>query len=433
MKLYNSLSKKIEYIDDKIINIYNCGPTVYNDIHIGNSRPVIVFDVLYRYLVSQNIEVNYLHNLTDIDDKIIAAAKNKNQSELQLSSYFSKEYEDIRKKLNIKDMIIEKVSDNIDGIIDYIDRLVKTNGAYVVNGNVYFDTKKNSEYGKLSHRSIDDQNKVERIEENSEKKNPTDFVLWKNTNEGIKWETPWSLGRPGWHTECSYLIEKYFKTSLTIHGGGIDLKFPHHENENAQHECLYNEDIAKIWMHIGHINIDNQKMSKSLNNFILIKDILKEYSYQEIRWFIYKTNYRNPLNFNQNIMNETRIEIEKIQKIINTSKTDLIYNKSLSSQFILSENFIKEMDNDLNISNGITEIYDLIKKLKNEIRNKNYSEVNNFLNMIISNLSILGIEFENIHTDEVIIIINKYYSEYENKNFSLSDNLRKILIEKKIL
>jgi cysteinyl-tRNA synthetase len=177
MKLYNSLSKKIEYIDDKIINIYNCGPTVYNDIHIGNSRPVIVFDVLYRYLVSQNIEVNYLHNLTDIDDKIIAAAKNKNQSELQLSSYFSKQYEDIRKKLNIKDMIIEKVSDNIDGIIDYIDRLVKTNGAYVVNGNVYFDTKKNSEYGKLSHRSIDDQNKVERIEENSEKKNPTDFVL----------------------------------------------------------------------------------------------------------------------------------------------------------------------------------------------------------------------------------------------------------------
>ncbi len=433
MRLYNSLSKKIESINDDIINIYNCGPTVYNHIHIGNSRPVIIFDVLYRYLLSQNIEVNYLHNLTDIDDKIIAAAKNQKQHELELSSYFAEEYENIRKKLNIKDMIIEKVSNNIDGIIDYIDRLVRTNGAYVVNGNVYFDTKKDTEYGKLSNRSIDDENKVERIEENSEKKSQADFVLWKNTNEGIKWKTPWSLGRPGWHTECSYLIEKYFKKSLTIHGGGIDLKFPHHENENAQHKCLYNEDITKIWMHVGHINVDNQKMSKSLNNFILIKDILKEYSYQEIRWFIYKTNYRNPLNFNQKIMNETRIEIEKIEKIINTSKTDLIYNNSLSSQFILSEKFIEEMDNDLNISNAITEIYNLIKKLKNEIKNKNYLESNTFLNMIISSLSILGIEFKNIHNDEVIEMINNYYSEYEDKNFSISDNLRKILIEKKVL
>ncbi len=433
MKLYNSLSKIKETIDDEVINIYNCGPTVYNHIHIGNLRPVVVFDVLYRYLESQKFNINYLHNLTDIDDKIIAAAKTENISELELSSFFSEEYENIRKKINIKDMLIEKVSDNIEGIIEYIDRLIIKKGAYVINGNVYFDTKKDSQYGELSHRDINTEKKVERIEENSEKKNQTDFVLWKNTDEGIKWETSWSFGRPGWHTECSYLIEKHFKNSLTIHGGGIDLKFPHHENENTQHRCLYEKGLAKIWMHVGHVNVNDEKMSKSLKNFVLVKDILKDCSYEEIRWFFYKTNYRNPLNFNQNIMNETKIEVHKIKKSINISKTELIYNNALKYEFILSENFIKEMNNDLNILNAIAGIYDLIKKIKNKIKNKKYSEANNFLNMVISSLSILGINFENIHTNEVIEMINTYYLELKKRNFAISDDLRKNLMKKKIL
>lgn len=434
IKLYDSLTKMEKPILDKKVNIYNCGPTVYNDIHIGNARPLIIFDVLYRFLDFVGYEVTYLHNLTDIDDKIIKAAKERNMPELELSEMYAQAYATIRKQLNIKEMVIEKVSDNIQGIIDYIDQLILQNAAYVVNGNVYFDTKSIDNYGLLSNRQIDEQIHGERVSKDDNKRNESDFVLWKKTNEGIQWDTKWSRGRPGWHTECVYLINKYFKDTLTIHGGGIDLKFPHHENENAQHCSIYHKPLANIWMHIGHINVDHQKMSKSLNNFILVKDILQTYEYQVVRWFMYQTNYANPLDFNHEAMDNAKKQINKLKQLINTTKTIMIWQKRLIiNEKIMSDAFLEQLGANLNISNGITIIQNIAKQLNLLIRNKQYDLINKPLNEIINALRILGIEFEDIHDNDNIQLIKQYYQFLDNKEYEQSDKIRQILNSKGLL
>ena len=434
MKLYNTYSQKIENMDEKVVNIYNCGPTVYNHIHIGNARPLIVFDVLHRYLVSKGIKVNFLHNLTDIDDKIINEAIKQNKPELEISSFFANKYDEIRRKLNIRnDLIIEKVSDNMDGIIQYINDMVSKEVAYVVDQSVYFDTSKAKDYGKLSNKKIDELINGERVEKNHDKKNESDFVLWKKTNIGIQWDSPWGLGRPGWHSECSYLIKKHFKNNLTIHGGGVDLKFPHHENENAQHSCLYGCGLSKIWMHVGHINVDKQKMSKSLNNFILVKDILEHYSYQAIRWFMYKSNYQNPLEYNQENIDLANNEIAKIKLSINSTKTVLIMNDKLNIKTIYNDEFINRLDNNLNITNATTILHQLIKELNILVRSKKFDESNIKLNEILTSLDILGIEFENIHTNENINMIKKYHQALNEKKYDESDKLRNELINKGLL
>ena len=434
MKLYNSYSEKIEEINENPINIYNCGPTVYNHIHIGNARPLIVFDVLYRFLKFQGFTVNYLHNLTDIDDKIIKEAINQNINELELSDFYANEYAKIRKQLNIDEMMIEKVSTNMDGIIEYIDQMVRKDIAYVVNGNVYFDTTKILTYGNLSNRKLDDQIIGERVEMSDEKRDAYDFVLWKNTNIGIKWKSPWVEGRPGWHSECSYLINKHFGNNLTIHGGGIDLKFPHHENENAQHCGLFNCNLAKIWMHVGHVNINNQKMSKSLNNFILMKDILKEYEYYVVRWFMYKTNYQNPLNYNQEIMLICKNEILKIMNILNYAKSLLLVNNFFDlNKKIIDDEFVSCLDNNLNISNGITVIQKNVKIMNQLIKSKDYVNLCDCYNQIINMLNILGIEFANIHNNENIELLKHYFKLCNEGNYSESDKLRSTLIKKGLI
>ncbi len=434
MKLYNSYSEKIEDINLDEFNIYNCGPTVYNHIHIGNARPLIIFDVLHRFLLATGKKVNFLHNLTDIDDKIINEAIKQGKKELEISSYYAKQYQIIREKLNTLPLHIEKVSDHINGIIDYVQAMITKGIAYHVNGNVYFDTSKVSVYGHLSNRKLDDQLIGERVALTDEKKNETDFVLWKKTNIGIQWETPWGLGRPGWHSECSYLIEKHFNNNLTIHGGGIDLKFPHHENENAQHYGLHNCGLSKIWMHIGHININNEKMSKSLNNFIYVKDILETYSYQVVRWFMYKTNYQNPLNFNNNIMEICNNEIHKLNNNINYLKTILINAHAYElNEKILDEEFISYLANNLNITNAIVTIQKILKDANQLIRNKQYETTNIKLNQIVNCLKILGIEFTNIHNDENIKLIKQYYEAIATKNYKESDKLREILISKGLI
>ena len=434
MKLYDSLSKEFKKIDHKEpINIYNCGPTVYNHIHIGNARPLIVFDVLFRCLIAQNYKVNYLHNLTDIDDKIINEAKKTNQNELELSAFYGNEYAKIRKKLNTLEMKIEKVSDNMDGIINYIERMIDNKSAYLVNGNVYFNTAKVKNYGILSNRQLDEQIHGERVSKDDAKINETDFVLWKKTNEGIQWDTKWSRGRPGWHSECSYLIEKHFNENLTIHGGGIDLKFPHHENENAQHECLHHQGLAKIWVHVGHINVNQQKMSKSLNNFILVKDILEKYPYQTIRWFMYQSNYKNPLDFNDDMMKECHKQVEKIINLINATKSILIYKNQYSTVKDITKSFLDELNNDLNITNSISIIHELIKQLNICIRSKQYEQANQLLNELINDLSILGIEFEDIHNHDNISLINQYFKYVEAKDYEQSDKLRVELVKKGLI
>ncbi len=434
MKLYDSLSKQYIEITDKVINIYNCGPTVYNHIHIGNARPLIVFDVLFRTFKALGYEVNYLHNLTDIDDKIIKAAASEGVPELELSDRYAKAYEEVRKQLNTLPMMIEKVSDNIQGIIEYIGRMLANGTAYSDDGNVYFNTAKVSDYGILSNRNLDEQIIGERVSADDKKINETDFVLWKKTKEGIQWDTPWCKGRPGWHSECSFLIEKHFGTNLTIHGGGIDLKFPHHENENAQHEALHNCHLAKIWMHVGHINVDNQKMSKSLGNFVLVKDILKKYRYQSIRWFMYQTNYRNPLDFNANIMEECNKQIAKLELTINSTKSLLInIDKLKLDKSIKSDEFLNELSNDLNIANAITIIQEMVKKINVSTRQKDFDAANLSLNQLINSLEVLGIAFEDIHNEDNIKLIKDYYKQVESKNFVESDKLRKTLTEKGLL
>lgn len=434
MKLYDSYSKKNIEINDNKINIYNCGPTVYNDIHIGNARPLIIFDVLHRYLKKINKDVNYVHNLTDIDDKIINKAIEENTDEKTISEKYIDAYQKIRNELNTLDMITPKITDNINGIIEYIDRLIKTGCAYSINGNVYFDISGVKDYGKLSNKKIEELENGERVSVDDNKKNPGDFVLWKKTNKGIQWETPWAKGRPGWHSECSFLIEKYFGNNLTIHGGGIDLKFPHHENENAQNQALHNHPLAKIWMHIGHVNINNEKMSKSLGNFILVKDLLNKYNFQTIRWFFYGTNYANPLNFSNEVIENSKNEIDKIRKLIYSTKTILIINNTFSVNKIdICEEFLNELDNNLNIVNAITILQKLIKELNIEIRNKNYNNANKIYNIVVNCLNILGIEFVDIHTIENMRMIEQYIDELNKKNYDQSDKLRNELIKKELL
>lgn len=434
MKIFDSLSKTLKVLNEKKINIYNCGPTVYNDIHIGNARPLIVFDVLYRYLSRINRNVEYLHNLTDIDDKIINKAIEENTNEKNISEKYIDAYKQICKNLNIKQMELVKVTDHIDGIIDYIHRLILSNHAYEINGNVYFNIESITNYGSLSNKKIDELENGERVEIDNHKKHPGDFVLWKKTKKGIQWNTPWGWGRPGWHTECAYLIEKYFHNNLTIHGGGIDLKFPHHENENAQNLALYNTPLAKIWMHIGHVNINNRKMSKSLNNFVLVKDLLQTYNYSTIRWFFYTSNYSNPINFSKDALEITKKDINKIENILNIAKSQLIINDQFKiNETINLKSFDEQLDANLNIVNAITCLQTTIKALNIAIRNKDFNQANHIFNQIINSLNVLGINFNNIHTPENLLLLKEYKQEITNKNFQKSDLIRKELIARGLI
>lgn len=425
IKLYDSRTNQFIELNDPEISIYNCGPTVYNHIHIGNARPLVTFDVLVRLLKHQNKAYKYILNITDIDDKIINESERQNMSELELSSYYMDQYLKIKEKLNTIPMINPKVSDNIDGIINYVDLLVQNRAAYIEDGDVYFDTSSTTTYGEISKRKTNELLNGARVEVDNKKHNPNDFVLWKKTNKGLKWNTKWSLGRPGWHSECSYLINKHIGKQVTIHGGGMDLKFPHHENENAQNHALYNCSLAKIWMHVGMININNEKMSKSLNNFILVKDILNKYSYQSLRWFFYQSGYSNPLNYSDEIMQQMEKEIKKFENAINLAKTTLILNNfEINQHQNISHEFELALEDDLNLINAITELYKINKELNVAIKEKNNVLINNLLFIIINSLSILGIEFKNIHNDYNIQLLKSWQDYIKNKDYENADKIR---------
>lgn len=292
IKLFDAKNDKKKELDNKSkITIYVCGPTVYNSPHIGNLRPLITFDVLYRLLLRQNYSVHYVHNITDIDDKIIQKAKELNISEENITKQYTKEYFTLMDEFHVLFPEIHKVSDEINNIISFIQKLIDNGYAYIDNGDVYFDVNKDKTYGEISHNNLKDLFLNVRIENEKNKKYPLDFVLWKKTNEGLNWKAPWSTGRPGWHTECVVMINKYLDKKITIHGGGIDLKFPHHENENAQNYGVNNCTLADIFSYVGHLTIENQKMSKSLGNVILAKDLINEYDVNSLRWFFYQTHY----------------------------------------------------------------------------------------------------------------------------------------------
>ncbi len=434
MKIFNSVTKQYFELDSNNVSIYNCGPTVYNHIHIGNARPLITFDVLYRFLRFKGVTVNYIHNITDIDDKIIAQSKIDSCSEKEVSEKYFNAYVSLFIDLNIKSMTMPKVSDNMGEIIKFIQKLVDLDFAYVVAGDVYFSINKLPNYGHISNRKIEDMQDGVRKTNKTNKRFPLDFTLWKQTTDGINWPSPWSSGRPGWHTECVSLINNYIGKQVDIHGGGIDLKFPHHENENAQNFALNNIDIARVWMHVGHINIDNQKMAKSAGNFVLVKDILKIYNSNVFRWFFYQTKYQNPINYSKNLFDDTSKTFGNLERLINIAITNLLLNNvHIEYKEIISKNFEKWANDDLNLANMSTEIISQIKELNKLIRNKDFNNCCLFLNYIKTELSILGIKIENKHCGSTVSMIKEYKNQIDLKEYTAADLLREQLIKKGVM
>lgn len=439
MILYDSKDQVKKRLTDKRITIYNCGPTVYNHVHIGNVRPLITLDILFRYLKAMNIDVKYALNLTDVDDKIINRAEAEGTTETNISKKYTKAYFDLFKKLNIiKQDYNPKVTTNIKGIISYINKLVKKHKAYIgKNGDVYFDINSvKKTYGELSKQKLNELlHNVRKDIDEEQKKNPLDFVLWKHTTHGVNWKSPWnSHGRPGWHTECSYFINKLFgDNGVTIHAGGIDLKFPHHENEEAQNRALLNKPLAKNWMHVGHININNEKMSKSANNFILAKDILEKFNGNDIRWFFLQTQYENPINFTNQLLEQSHNDFSKIIKTINSTIINLKLNKInfVYKKVKLSKDFIKFMDDDMNLPNVVAHIYSLVKNNSSLIKEKKFNNVALNLNTVITELRVLGFVVKTISATNPKIV--QWANAYCKRQYSEVDAIRKALTEKEVI
>lgn len=436
MKMFNTLSGKIEEfkpIKDGVINMYVCGPTVYSYAHVGNMCPVIIFDMVYRYFKYCGYKVNYASNFTDVDDKIIKAAKEAGVTEKELTEKYIKIYLDDVKALNCLDIDYRpKVTETMPEIIDYIKLLMDKGYAYQSGDDVYFRVNKVKDYGKLSKQVLEDLDAGNRIEVDSNKENPYDFVLWKKTKEGITWDSPFGKGRPGWHTECVVMINKLFGDNIDIHGGGVDLKFPHHENEMAQSVAACGTNLANYWMHNGHVLVDGVKMSKSLGNFMTARELLEKHCANAIRLSILKTNYRLPFDFTANLFKECETINDKVYNALKQANLE-VQLKGLEVGKIKQDSKINEiMDEDFNTSNLITYLLDLVKDLNNKLRSKeDFTDTYDKINLINY---ILGLEYDFATlTDEDKDIYNKWISYRNNKEFDKADEMRQILVEKKIV
>lgn len=441
IKLYNSLTNRIEVftpIKENEISIYVCGPTVYNDPHIGNIRPAVFFDTLRRFFEKVGYKVNYVENFTDIDDKIINKAIERNISEKELSSKYINEYIKIKESINIEKAYKNpKVSEYIKEIIDFIDVLVKNGHAYVNDGDVFYDVSKDNNYGILSKINIEDLNNGSRVEINEKKKNPLDFLLWKKTEIGIKWNSPWGKGRPGWHTECCVMIDSLFHETIDIHGGGSDLKFPHHENEIAQYYSYKNKKLANYWIHIAMMDINGNKMSKSLGNVILAKDAIKEYGANLVRLMLLNASYRQKIDFNDDTIKNNKSILEKIENSLKQANLILSINDYIDKKVHLDLNeFLEYLADDMNISKAITYLLNIIKELNSLLRAKelDLEKINYNFNLILEITDVFGLMFNLVKLDSSL---KELYLEYLNskkeKDFEKSDKIRNILINKNIL
>lgn len=336
MKLFNTLTRKKEEFIPMVpgkIRMYVCGPTVYNFFHIGNARPFIIFDVLRRYFEYIGYEVTYVQNFTDVDDKIIKRAQEEGISPSQVAEKYINEYFTDADALGIKRATIHpRVSENIGGIIEMIKTLMDKGLAYEINGNVYYRATKFEEYGKLSKQKLEDLELGSRIEISEEKEHPVDFALWKTQKPGEPgWDSPWGPGRPGWHIECSVMAKRYLGETIDIHGGGQDLIFPHHENEIAQSEGAHDKAFARYWIHNGYINVDNQKMSKSLGNFFTVREISKLFDLEVVRLFMLSAHYRNPVNFSKELLEQAKSALERLYNARNNAEY-LLENAQVQKQ-----------------------------------------------------------------------------------------------------
>lgn len=442
MRIYNTKTLKVEEfvpISEGEVKMYVCGPTVYNHVHVGNVRPVVVFDTLRRLFEAIGYQVKYVSNYTDVDDKIINEAAKRNISELELTNEMIAAFNDVRHLLNAKDLYkTPRVTETMDDIIEFIQELTMRGYAYEVDGDVFFRTSAIKDYGSLSKQNIEDLKVGARIEENSKKESPLDFVLWKKTDFGIKWPAYFSKGRPGWHTECVVMIKKELGTLIDIHGGGKDLRFPHHENERAQAKALFNTDLANYWMHSGMIDIEGVKMSKSLGNTIVAKDILAKIDPRALRWFLLATHYRSDLNISEAVLESSNKEFGKVQSALIQAMTKMALADFDSNDFD-TENyrrFLEAMEDDLNTPNAYAVIYDLVKLINQNLRKNpiDYALLSSYVNTLKACLQILGIEFETIKLSPEDREIYQLWLETKRiKDFAKADEYRDILVKRGIL
>ena len=441
VKVFNSLTNKAEVlktIKPNEVSMYCCGPTVYGDAHVGNIRPVIVFDTFRRFLEHIGYDVKLVSNFTDVDDKIIKKAIDEGVSESVITDRYISAYKDVLAELNVLPHFNNpRVTEYMDKIINYIDELVKNGAAYVVDGEVFFRISAIKDYGELANVKVDDLVVGARIEENSKKESPLDFVLWKTTQEGIKWDSPWGKGRPGWHTECCVMINSIFGGQIDVHGGGFDLKFPHHENEIAQAKAHDGNKIANYWMHNGFVNFGEEKMSKSLGNVVLAKDAIAKYGGNVMRLLILSTHYRAPVSFTEETVQSTVNELEKIRKAYNQLAVSIqVKHGNLSKNPVNLKDFDLAMADDLNTSNALAAVFEKVKQANVELRKNpvNLEDLEGIYADLREMLNVLGIKFETpVLTPELEEIYKHYVALKAEKKFEESDKLRDVLIEHNII
>ena len=436
MKVFNTLTnKKEEFVPIKQgeVSIYVCGPTVYDHAHIGNARPLIVFDILRRTFEYLGYKVTFVSNFTDVDDKIIKAAKEEGITDKVLTDKYIKAYNDIRSGLNLLfPTYSPRVTETMQPIIDFIQSLVDQGFAYEVDGDVYFRVTKINEYGMLSGIKVEDliAGASERVDENDKKESSTDFALWKKTDEGIQFESPWSKGRPGWHTECVVMINDIFDDGrIDIHGGGQDLKFPHHENEIAQSMACHHHPIANVWMHNQMINIDNQKMSKSLGNVLWAKDLIETLGCNVFKWLMLSTHYRNPLNFTEEVLTSVKKEVEKVENVLKQTSLYLQVQHYQQEEYSKEtvDTMVEALSDDLNTSLALTQILNQVKVLNQSMRvkDKDNQVISREYQTLIQMLDVMGFVHEMKQlSDNDIVLYEKWLEEKANKNFDKADELR---------
>ena len=455
IRIYNTLSKKKEDfipLEEKKVRMYVCGPTVYNFIHIGNARPMIVFDTVRRYLEHKGYEVNFVSNFTDVDDKIIKKANEEGVSAEEISRRYIAECKKDMEGMNIMPATTHPLAtQEIGGMIDMISELIDKGDAYAVNGTVYFRTRQFKDYGKLSHKNLDDLQAGNRsllVSGEDEKEDPLDFVLWKPKKEGEPyWKSPWGDGRPGWHIECSVMSKKYLGEQIDIHGGGEDLIFPHHENEIAQSESCSGKEFARYWMHNAFLNIDNRKMSKSLGNFFTVREISEKYDLQVLRFFMLNAHYRSPLNFSAELMESSKNALERIQTAVDNLK---FLAEHASMQEMTPEEAAKaeetakyekafddSMDDDFNTADAIAAIFDLVKfanTTADEKSSKAYAEaLREKIQELCDIMGLITEKKEELLDEDIEKLIEERQAARKAKNFARADEIRAELLEKGIV
>ncbi|MCI5569224.1 MAG: cysteine--tRNA ligase [Lachnospiraceae bacterium] len=449
MKLYNTLTRKKEEFVPLVpghVSMYVCGPTVYNFIHIGNARPMIVFDTARRYMEYKGYEVNYVSNFTDVDDKIIAKAIEEGVDASEISKRYIEECKKDMEAMNVRPATTHPLATNeIPGMIKMISTLIDKGYAYNADGTVYFRTRKFAEYGKLSHKNLDDLrsgNRALQVTGEDSKEDPLDFVLWKPKKDGEPyWETPWSNGRPGWHIECSVMAKRYLGDEIDIHAGGEDLIFPHHENEIAQSECANGVPFAKYWLHNAFLNIDNRKMSKSLGNFFTVRDISEKFDLQVLRVFMLSAHYRSPINFSKEIMDSYKNALERILtaadklREINGAAGDAADTSEELEKF--RTKFEEAMDDDLNTADALSTVFELVKYINTNISEESPKEAVDKAGALLDELcGILGIKTERkkeVLDEDIEKLIEERQAARKAKNFARADAIRDELLNMGII